>query len=93
MLQLFSKHVIDHYESAYNKSFMTVIPNHYSKYTLIGTFHVEKIAKAVLLYVFIISLLASPFKLPGHFEKTYLRSLKNKREKNAIKMQSYKWMK
>ena len=50
---------MNQYESPYNHSFLTAIPSQRCKETLIVLLNAEKIAEAVLLYVFNIVFLAS----------------------------------
>ena len=53
-------------------SFLIVTQNYDSKMTPIGALHAEKIAQAVLLYVFRITFSASPLLLYGSFQFTDL---------------------
>ena len=67
---MFSPHPMDQQVSPCYHSFLTVAQTYDSKVTPIGALHAEKIAEAVLLYVFRITFPASPFPtLPslGHF--------------------------
>ena len=52
LLQLFSQHPMVKKGSAYFFSFVAYIPSYFSKQNLIGPLNAEKIAEAVLLYVF-----------------------------------------
>ena len=59
LLHLFPSHPLDEQGSPRCYTFLTVTLSYHSKVTPIGTLHVEKIAKAVLVYVFKIELPAS----------------------------------
>ena len=59
LLQAFSKHAKDQHVFACNHSFLILIQNHGCKEILLSLYHAEKIADAVLLYVFNIGFPAS----------------------------------
>jgi hypothetical protein len=66
---------------------MTVIPNHFSKQTLNGTLHVEKIVKAVLLCVLIIVVTTSSFQnQPNKDTKSRGRVWEKTIEKMALRL-------
>ena len=61
LVQVFSPHPMDQKVSPCYHNFLTVTQSYDSKVTPISALYAEKIAEAVLLYVFIITFPVSPY--------------------------------